>query len=472
MEHHIARLRDLASQARDTAAEVFAAGAMRSASEGEIVAMMDAVAAALRPLDALLVEATGEVDARSDSPRPGERMTARYGCRNSRELIERVTRISGRRAGEYLAAGTSVHEPIAPTSGAVLPPQFPALRAALAEGAIGVDAVVAVSSVLGSALPIDAAREAADTELAASARGDGVDGAPPASADELRLQAQVWAMVLDPDGAEPRDTRAARKRGLTFGQCRDGLVAVRGQLLAEVAAQWQRLNDSILNPRLVGPRFVEEGSVESEADIEAGADRRTTPQKRHDALATILTVAARSGEMPTIGGAAPTLVVSALAEDVTEGTGFAHIDGVDEPLSIRVARQIACTGGVQRVTHDARGRVVSIDVSDRVFNAYQRRAIGLRDGTCIIPGCRVPAIWCEIHHVTEAARGGPTHTDNGVLLCWHHHRTIDTSGWQIRMNDGVPEVRAPQWREPFLQWRPVTTSPTMRRRRVAARGQR
>jgi hypothetical protein len=88
----------------------------------------------------------------------------------------------------------------------------------------------------------------------------------------------------------------------------------------------------------------------------------------------------------------------------------------------------------------------------------------------LIPGCQVPAIWCEIHHVTEAARGGPTHTDNGVLLCWHHHRTLDTNGWQIRINNGIPEVRAPHWREPYLRWRPATTSPTMQRRRFTARG--
>ena len=72
------------------------------------------------------------------------------------------------------------------------------------------------------------------------------------------------------------------------------------------------------------------------------------------------------------------------------------------------------------------GRIVRLGTEERLFNRHQRRAFALRDGACIIPGCGVPAGWCEVHHVTDHAKGGPTHTDNGVLLCWWHHRFIDT----------------------------------------------
>ena len=80
-------------------------------------------------------------------------------------------------------------------------------------------------------------------------------------------------------------------------------------------------------------------------------------------------------------------------------------------------------------------------------------AIVLRDRECLIPGCDVPAEWCEIHHVEEHSRGGPTHTSNGVPLCWHHHRTLDEGIWHIRMRDGLPEIRGPGWWDPYAKWR-------------------
>jgi hypothetical protein len=91
---------------------------------------------------------------------------------------------------------------------------------------------------------------AADEELASAARGEGADAAPPASADELRALAQVWAAYLDQDGAEPAESRSMRRRGFTIGRPgEDGLVPVRGNLLPEVAAQLQLGFDSVLNPK-------------------------------------------------------------------------------------------------------------------------------------------------------------------------------------------------------------------------------
>ncbi len=73
----------------------------------------------------------------------------------------------------------------------------------------------------------------------------------------------------------------------------------------------------------------------------------------------------------------------------------------------------------------------------------------------------IPAAWTEIHHVDPAENDGPTETDNGVLLCWFHHRTIETSGWQIKMIGGVPHIKAPPWIHSDNEWRPSTKSPTM-----------
>ena len=220
----------------------------------------------------------------------------------------------------------------------------------------------------------------------------------------------------------------------------------------------QRILDSLESPR--GDH--DTGGVRFRPDIEPDdlvpLDDRRPAQRRHDALATALFAAASSSTLPTIGGAAPVLVVSARESDVLAGTGWAHAEGCEEPLPIGAAHRTGCAGIVQRVVLSDRGRVLRIGTEERVFNRHQRRAIALRDGGCVIPGCGVPAAWCEIHHLIEFVNGGPTHTDNGVLLCWYHHRFLEWHQWKIRMNQGVPEVKAPTWNDASGRWRPVTTS--------------
>ena len=56
--------------------------------------------------------------------------------------------------------------------------------------------------------------------------------------------------------------------------------------------------------------------------IESVADQRKQTQKQHDALAVLLSAAAASGALPTLGGAAPTLVVSVREEDLANGRGL------------------------------------------------------------------------------------------------------------------------------------------------------
>lgn len=477
----MATLRRVEQQLAATVADALGEVRLDGADDAQVLEAIALAAGIGRLAEVLVAEATGIVQRRSASPVREERLTTRVGCASVNELLQRTTRCARRTASRYERAARAVHRPTSLSTGERLPAEYPGLRSAMSAGAIGIDGLSAVLGPL-SGVPAAAGRAAflaADEELAASAAGTGVTAEPPACAEDLRMQAQVWAIHLDQDGTEPREARAQRKRGLTFGPPSDGVVAIRGHLLADVFAQFQTLFDAILNPKLAGPRFTgdedgdgcerrDEGG-EAKGGCESGggdgregggrcalADSRTRAQKLHDVLATVLGVAAASGGLPEIGGSAPTLVVSIRAEDVESGSGYAHAQGCEEPLPLGVARQIACSGRVQRVVFDPAGRILSIGTTRRTFNRAQRRAILARDGGCIIPGCHVPAAWCEIHHVEEHARGGPTHTDNGVPLCWWHHRTLDSSGWRIRMNQGAPEVRGPSWWDSPGVWRPVT----------------
>ena len=225
------------------------------------------------------------------------------------------------------------------------------MRAALVDGEVGLDGLLAVAGPLAG-LGDRVGRElvlTADAVLAAEARGEGPDGAPPACADLLRVQAQVWATALDQDGAEPRETRQLRRRSALLGDPgRRRARPVRGLLLPEVAAQYQRIIDAVCSPRVDADGPVQFRPT-TDYEPRVPTETRTRGQQQHDALATALFVAASSELLPTIGGAAPTLVVSARAEDVIAGTGWAHVEGCDEPVGIAAARHAGLRGMVQRV---------------------------------------------------------------------------------------------------------------------------
>jgi hypothetical protein len=66
-----------------------------------------------------------------------------------------------------------------------------------------------------------------------------------------------------------------------------------------------------------------------------------------------------------------------------------------------------------------------------------RRALVVRDGSCRFPGCGRSHTWCDAHHVTHWADGGPTALSNLILLCRRHHRSIH-EGFGVRMVRGQP----------------------------------
>jgi hypothetical protein len=454
---------------------------------------------ALRRVEAVVIESLAAAEA--------VELSEALGCRSMNELLQRVLRVDAASAGRFVTASAGVRREVNLLTGERLPARWPGLREAMLDGEVGLSGLLAATGPLDRTcdrIGVDD-RLRADAELADHARGivrtDGgaAEAAPPATPDDLRHYAQLIAMYLDPDGSAPTEIRASRRRGLTIGRLRDdGTYPIRGDLLPEVNAQLQAIFDAQLNPRVDGPadlgvRFVpseqrhdDDADDVFDADPRTAIDTRTRAQKQHDALAAALGIAARHEEMPSLGGAAPTLVVHVDAAELPSlqgahggygadgapsrpgrrGGGWASLPGVETPVPGSVAVHTACVGAVQRVLFDE-GRIVGITTIDRVFTAPQRRAIVLRDGECLMPGCHVPASWCEIHHVVEHSRGGPTHTDNGVPLCWHHHRTLDRSGWEIRMADGVPQIRGPAWWDPEQRWRAPRKTP-MRAARESA----
>jgi hypothetical protein len=411
-----------------------------------------------RSVDALRVAVAAEAAERSRPVLGSDRLSAKHGCRNVYELIARITQVAERTAATRCRVGAGIRGRRTLT-GEALPAKFPTVAEAMGDGEIGVDSAAVIMTALGavanSAEPV--LLEAAEQALVGCVVGVDVstgERITPFTADQSRVQAVQWQVALDPDGVKGQEERAMLARGIRKVGRRGAATRYLVDLIPETAGKFDRLLDTGVNPITSG-RFL---TPEEQAEGLVSGDSRTAAQKRHDAFAGILDAASRSAELPTIGGAAPTVLVSVSADEWETGTGAGWIDGIEEPVSIDTVKQFICSGGVQKGYFGPGGRLIALGSPERGFTPQQRRGISLRDGGCTIPGCSIPAGWCEIHHVEEWAHGGPTHTDNGVLLCWFHHHTIDTSGWQISIRDGVPYVRPPVWIDARRHWRRASKS--------------
>ena len=91
MEDLIDRLDALDAMIAEVVAEAVTGGALRLADEAEVVALLSTSARVGRRLEAVLIEAVGEVETRSSSGDRDDRMTTRFGCHDVSELVERAT---------------------------------------------------------------------------------------------------------------------------------------------------------------------------------------------------------------------------------------------------------------------------------------------------------------------------------------------------------------------------------------------
>ncbi|TFC82788.1 HNH endonuclease [Cryobacterium cheniae] len=469
-------------QARDLAATVLDSVAFSLLDEADAMAVLRTVEDLGRRVDAARVASAADIAGRSRRILGHESLAHKNGASSGVDLITRLTRISAREANRRVRLGDNVTPRLAGTS--MLPPYYPAVADALTAGDLGVDAaeniVTALDTVAARVAPDDLG--VAERTLVANATGavtEETAGLPGEGfafpADLVRGLATQWQAHLDPDGTAPNEPVAEARSTVGFGLLRDGLYPLRGGVTPEFRGILNGLFDTYLSAH-AAPAFPTEeeqarmnaGELIPGAEAAALSDDRNGGEKRADILRGILEAATRDPGTPSMGGAAPTVMIHVNKADLLADHGVGWIDGVDAPISMKSVVQALCSGGFQEIFFGDNNEVLSLSTENRFFNRAQRRAIAARDGGCTIPGCDVPAAWCEVHHVIPWHRGGKTNIDNGVLLCWYHHHSIDTSGWEIRMIRGKPEVRAPLCYDPTRTWRPALCYDPTRTWRPAA----
>jgi hypothetical protein len=397
----------------------------------EFMAVISEVEAFGRRADALRVRVAAEAKRRSDGPVDPLHAAGYASAEDGVAKLTGASEVDAARrirVGLGLAPGTSL-------TGSSTAPRHPDIAAAVAAGTLGIDAADLLMKGLDSVASRVDPVTLAETEQSLVGLAAGSNTKPPLGVDLIRVQLAAFLLRIDPDGAKPRETRARKKRKLTFGdETVDGLIPVSGLLMAEVGATFKRLVDA----------HVRKVSFSDGTDLPVGAaDDRNPAQRRHDTLADILSAASRVKDAPELGGSAPAVLVAVTQSALDAGRGVGFLDGQAAPISIDTVERLIDSRGLQSVTLNEKGRVLALGSTQRCFTASQRRAITVRDGGCVIPGCTTPAGWCEVHHVIPWRDGGETHTDNGVLLCWGHHQRIDSGPWRLSMPDGVPHVRGP-----------------------------
>jgi len=231
--------------------------------------------------------------------------------------------------------------------------------------------------------------------------------------DPMRLRCATVQLrhCLEPDGVLDDANAADERRFLHLNQTFGGIFVLNGQFGPDDGATLKTALMSMLKPPAEG-------------------DVRTPAQRRADAL------------MDLIENGSPKAQVMVNVDMATlqkqPGTLGAEMEWSQQPIPAETARRIACDCVMTPVVN---GEMQS---SARLVSGRLRKALDVRDKHCRFPGCDVPAIWSDAHHIEHWANGGLTKLFNLVLLCRRHHRMVHEGRWQLQpAGDGVLQAVPP-----------------------------
>ena len=192
---------------------------------------------------------------------------------------------------------------------------------------------------------------------------------------QLKHTARLLLARLDPDGLEPKDALAERKRSFTLLRLPDGSAIPRGLWTAELTALWEAIFASLATPLPAGQDGL--------------PDERSAGQRRHDALAEAAQRLLRSNSLPAAGGAPVTILARTTMTELATGTGVA-ITGHDAVLSIGALLAMAADAQLIPVVCTDTGGILAYGRTRRLASVGQRLALAARDGGCCFPGCTRP----------------------------------------------------------------------------------
>ncbi|MEY2419396.1 MAG: hypothetical protein QOG90_2076, partial [Actinomycetota bacterium] len=300
----------------------------------------------------------------------------RWECRSSAHFLNWRCGISMRTARDHVRVARALE-------------QFALLRTKFAEGVLSYSKARAITRV------VTPETEATLVEWA-----------------ECATAAQLDKVVRGRRSVDKKDPDA---RFVTWSYEDDGTFVLRAKLTPEEGALVVAALQSARNAL----RDDENGSAEPLRATDGSAEPLRPGNA--DAFVAMAETTLAHGPTPVEAGDRHVVMVHLNAE-----TGEAKLDG--GPVLSEASKQLVlCGASIAGVVAGADREILYMGRLMRLPNRAQRRALGIRDGGCVFPGC-TERIWVDAHHLEEWDKGGRTDIDNLVLLCRFHHNAIHHRG--------------------------------------------
>jgi hypothetical protein len=352
----------------------------------------------------------------------GERLARLHRCANQIEaaVVATVAAVGERGMGErlvrqFVGSHTRLHPGAAAASvrtARVVHTHLPATAAALAAGEITGQHAAAVASVVDR-MGTELADRVEPELLGLARRSD-----PAAVHRAGRELFHRW----QPGAAEAAHRRAVERRGLwwsTKGQ----VTHLDGILDAESA----ELLGAALRPLM---------------DPEGPDDARSVAQRRVDALLLLVRDRLADPSAPAPGGQRAALTIVVDQASLAARSGSVTLPWTGQTLPVEEARRMACdaviTPVLARALSDGTWLPLAVGRASRVATPGMLRALRVRDGGCVWPGCSRPPGWTDAHHAHHWADGGPTELANLVLLCRRHHTGVHRDDIRVEADPDRP----------------------------------
>ena len=321
---------------------------------------------------------------------------------------------------------------------------------------------------------VDTGAELADPGARGRYERDVLGYAEATSAARVRSYAEQVAENLNPKSMQERHDRAVLDQRIWVDDLRDGMsmLGVIGPSV-EVHGAYDRLTrqgKAIKAADRAARREAAERegacgaapeipcdddtapTVEGEAPVQEDLwfDERSLNQIRTDVLLDMLLTASPSvdptgdaieGGLGAIRGHVQVTVPATTLAGTTLGGAQLNGKCAVDPETAKILAGNA--PDFDRVFLDPITGVV-LAVDRRFATPAQRRYLVARDIRCRFPGCRRPAMDCDIDHREDWALGGKTDVENMGAFCESHHALKQAAGWTVvQMPGGRLHFTAP-----------------------------